>query len=74
VSVALSIQTFLPQNAFWVHTTPDFCRNRTAIEQWAANALATGGTLAEIASRPGIVKLLDLLKEDDDEDSEEDSD
>ncbi len=49
-------------------------RHSTAIEQWAANALATGGHLAEIAARPGIVKLLDLLKEDDDQDSEEDSD
>ena len=53
-------------------TTSHF-RHSTAIEQWAANALATGGHLAEIAAKPGIVKLLDLLKEDD-QDSEEDSD
>jgi hypothetical protein len=29
--------------------------------------------LAEIAARPGIVKLLDFLKENDDEDDDEDS-
>jgi hypothetical protein len=49
--------------------------NSAAILQWAANAVAGGGALAEIAVRPGIVKLLDFLKDDEDEEgSDEDGD
>ncbi len=50
------------------------CRNSTAILQWAANAAAGGGNMAEIAARPGIVKLLDFLREDEDEEDESEED
>ena len=51
------------------------CMSSTSIMQWAKNAAAGGGTVAEIAARPGLVKLLDFLNEDDDdEDSQEDDD
>ena len=43
------------------------------INRWAANAAAGGGAMADIAARPGIVKLLELLNEDDDEDEDGDS-
>jgi hypothetical protein len=63
---------------FSAHATFYSVSNSSAINQWAANAAAGGGALADIAARPGIVKLLDFLKEnedeDDDEDSEEDDD
>ena len=49
-----------------------FCSS-SVINRWAANAAAGGGAMADIAARPGIVKLLELLNEDDDEDEDGDS-
>ncbi len=45
--------------------------NSTSILQWAANAAAAGGSVAEIAARPGIQKLLELLREEEEEEEEE---